>query len=150
MALKFPADYNEFVAFQSVLGNLKSSHRRVCVEGQDLKQFLESIGQESASCSTNPDPFAPIDQALAPYMVAFASLQELESQRKGIELNLTQIETQREELRNERFVDRRRELIRLERAEDPLRRQLRQLNNAIDDEVNAFDASLSSRSTALP
>lgn len=148
--LEFPEDYEEFVAFQRVLGSLKSSHRRVCVEGQDLKQFLESIGQESAPCSTNPDPFAPIDQALAPYTVAFASLQELESQRKGIELNLKQIETQREELRNERFADRRRELIRLERAEDPLRRQLRQLNNAIDDEVNAFDASLSSRSTALP
>lgn len=150
LELEFPENYREFVAFQSTLGKLKTSHRRICAEETDLKQFLESIELTSASCSTNPDPFAPIDEALAPFTVAFASLQELESQRKGIELKLKQIETQREELRNERYTDRRRDLIRLERSEDPLRRQLRQLNNAIDDEVYAFDAALSSRSTASP
>lgn len=150
LELEFPENYREFVAFQSTLGKLKTSHRRICAEETDLKQFLESIELTSASCSKTADPFAPIDEALAPFTVAFASLQELESQREGIELKLKQIETQREELRNERYTDRRRELIRLERSEDPLRRQLRQLNNAIDDEVYAFDVALSSRSTASP
>lgn len=150
LELEFPGNYREFVAFQSTLGKLKTSHRRVCEEEEDLKRFLESIGLSSASCNTTADPFTPIDQALAPFTVAFASLQELESQRKGIELKLKQIETQREELRSERYTDWRRDLIRLERSEDPLRRQLRQLNNAIDDEVYAFDVALSSRSTASP